>query len=827
MGTTGDVYVPPRGSPNAKIMFVGEAPGSQEVLRGQPFVGPAGGVLSEMLLKSGIDESECFFTNLCKYQPPTTFPRGGGKPRFNDLSAWIPKGVPSDERVINGIDELIAEVERVNPNVIVPLGNWPLWAFYGQRPNKKGEITGIGDYRGYLLESRKVCKGRKIIPTYHPSYYLHGSSSEAGLGILDLRRAAKESGSPAIVRRPRVYYIDPQGDERERLRRRLLDEGPILFLDIEYIGTTLKCVGFSVSPDWAVSVKIRPSSSGGLDDLAWVRSLVESGKPLGAQNAMYDLGILEWHYGISAFDHLVYDTMVAAYVLNIEHLKNLGFLGSMYTDMPAWWDVIDWDKIKDGRQSIDELLPYNCGDNVVCAEVAEKQQPELDSDPKFREAFQFDMRKLKPLWRTSRRGCPINVQKFLDLKQQVKKEIKEDQDSLNEVVDALGMDRSGDFNVKSGIQVSELLAAWLDVDLTKKTKGGEQWATDNMILLEYARRNPTTLVKGTIEKVIRVRESRDIESKFFNIDWDTDWRARCTYDCTKTVTRRLSSKTFFPTNKGDNLQNVPAPNSSPRYGGLVRSVFIPDPGLKFGYADLKGAEFLIVAWLTQDPLMLKFAEMSMTGTGNVHKETASFMFNMKAEDVDKESPFYFLGKKMRHSGNYLIGWKELMARINGEAIETGVWVDAATCKTMIARYLELHPMLPAWWDEVRIEAKETGKLRNLFGFIRTINDKVERSLPALVAFKPQSTVGDALNYGLIACDEDQELRDYKFEILLQVHDAIGFQYDPKYETQCLNRVRKLMTKEIYIPKTDQMMAIPIEIQTGESWHPLHDWQEAA
>jgi uracil-DNA glycosylase family 4 len=797
-----------RGNPNANIFLVGEAYGSYEEAAQAPFVGPAGRVLREMLLKSGIDpDHDVYYSNIVNARPPG-----------NDLSKWISKGVPNDI-VLDGVDSLISEVESVQPNVIMPLGNWPLWFFYGQKMNKDYQPVGITDYRGYILEARKICKGRKILPTLHPSYYLRGNYSEAGLGILDFKKAEAQSHFPDIRRQERKYYIDPQGAEREVLRQRLLNEGDILFTDIEYIGSSLKCIGFSVSPDWAVTIKIR-----GLDDIGWCRSLIESGKALGAQNAMFDFGILEWHYDIHGFENLVYDTMVAAYVINIEHKKDLGFLGSMYTDMDAWWDVIDWGKVSRGEQSIDELLPYNCGDNVVTCEVAQKQMIELKKEPKYWEAFQFDMAKLHPLWKISKRGVPIDADKLLAIKAKVTHDLDQGQAALNEIVDAFGMDRHGvDFNVKSGPQVTELLAAWMEVELTKRTPGGKQWATDNVILMEYMRRSDNKLVRNVIEKIIQVREARDIDSKWNDIKWDDDLRARCTYDATKTVTRRLSSKKFFPTGLGTNLQNIPAPNSSPRYGGLIRGCFVPDSGLEFGYADLKGAEFLIVAWQTQDPLMLRYAEMSITGVGNVHKETASFLFNKPVEEIDKESMYYFLGKKMRHSGNYMVGWKELMGRINAEALDTGVWVDAAQTKKLISGYTSLHPMLPSWWDEVRREAKETGRLRNLFGFIRVINDRVDNCLPELVAYIPQSTVGDCLNYGLLACENDPVLREYNFSILLQVHDAIGFQYNPNYRVEVLSRVHELMSIPIYIPKTAETKTIPIELQIGKAWHPLEEY----
>jgi uracil-DNA glycosylase len=106
-----------------------------------------------MLLKSGIDpDHDVYYSNLVNARPPG-----------NDLSKWIPGGVP-EEIVLDGIDSLIQEVELVKPNVIMPLGNWPLWFFYGQKMNREGQPVGITDYRGYVLEARKICQRSKDSP---------------------------------------------------------------------------------------------------------------------------------------------------------------------------------------------------------------------------------------------------------------------------------------------------------------------------------------------------------------------------------------------------------------------------------------------------------------------------------------------------------------------------------------------------------------------------------------------------------------------------------------------------------------------------------------
>lgn len=804
-------------------MLVGEAWGSNEKSEGKPFVGPAGRMLNELLLQSGVNPDSCYFTNLINDQPPG-----------NDLGRWFDHGIPN-EHVTEGLISLAEEIELVRPNVIVPLGNWPLYAFYGQKLSKKThEPTGILDYRGYILEARKLSRGSKIIPTVHPSYLLQGGYADAPLAILDLQRVKREALYPDIRRRPRLAIVDPRGAERETLRDRLMREGDRLCIDIEYIGSRLLCVGFAVSAEWATTIIIRNA-----DDVAWCRSLIQA-RGLCAQNAMFEMGILDWHYQIDAISNMEFDTMVAAYVLNIEYPKNLGALAGMYCDVPAWWDVIDWDAIKDGRQSLDIVWEYNCIDCMVTYEIMEEQTKELATDPMMVKAFEFDMSKLPALWRMSKLGIPLDHEKIKVLKYEAESDFLANQYLVDQIAETFEIAKPKKqieaINVKSKNQVIQLLeAVGVKLDPKKKTAPTKkfpegQYNDDSMTLMEYyriAQDRGNKIQMKLIEAILNTREARDMESKNLGTEWDDDGRARCIYDCTKTGTRRLSSKEFFPTGRGTNLQNKPAPGSSPRWGKRYRSTFIADPGYEFGYADLKSAEFLVVAELTQDPKMLEFANMAITGKGNVHKETAAFIFadqGITADTVDKNSPFYFLGKKTRHSGNYMVGWNELKTRINAEALETRIFVTAAEVKKMLDGYLRLHPGLARWWNATEIEARANGGLiRNLFGFPRIFHGRIGQNLPSIIAFKPQSTVGDCLNMGLVMCDHDPELKELGFQMFLNVHDSIGFQYPKSNRDEVFKRVRRNMEIPIPIPNTTRQLVIPVECEFGLNWGDLEEW----
>lgn len=778
--------VGPTGPEDARIMIVGEAPGAQEEIQGKPFVGPAGGILREVALKAGVNPDQCWLTNVSKYRPPN-----------NVLEAWVPKDGLPHENVLNGLEELREEIQQVKPNVIVACGNWPLRFLTGK--------YGITNWRGSILEGVGPASGRKVVASYHPSFILRGMAREKPIMRLDFQRVRDQSRFPEIRRPVKDLILDPAPDRWAEARERLL-AGPVIDFDIEYIGSRLLCVGMTTGPDWAVCKVIHNKG-----DTQECKDILESGIPLCAQNGMFDCSILEWHYGFDIMRHLAYDTMVAQYVLNIEYPKGLDFLTSIYTEQPYYKDMVDWDLIKKGKQSIDDVWEYNAIDTWVTSDVRHQQTQELASNPKYQEAFDFDMAKLYPLWDIARRGVRIDVA----YRNKLLEEANDKEQMLQLTVDAINQ---GPLNVKSITQVPKLLFDTLGVPARGKTPTGIR-KTDDVTLAAVRIKcmdNPKQLF--AIDAIRDLRSVRDEKSKTLEVEFDDDGRMRCMYDCTKTDTRRLSSRKFYPTGRGRNLQNE---DRSSR----IRRMYIPDEGYEFGYADLKAAEFLVVAELTQDPEMLRLADMTVKGTGDVHKLTASYVFEKDVSEITYEERF--LGKKTRHSANYIVGWKELMDRINAEANVTGVTVDAKTVKRILDRYKAMHPGLVAWWRDVEAQVRATRVLRNCFGFIREFHDSIDGALPAAVAFNPQSTIGDTLNYGLLAAYRNQDLREAGFQMLLQVHDAIGFQYPIGARNAVLPILRKAMDVPVPIDRWGRELHIPVEIKVGTSWgeDDLKVWEE--
>ena len=132
---TGTQTVFGKGSPRARLMLVGEQPGDREDRAGEPFVGPAGEVLSEALRKAGIDRDEAYVTNVVKHFKWT---QGRGKRRLHQR--------PNTEEITACRPWLDAELEVVRPEVLVCLGATAAKALLGSKVR-------VTKDRGRFLES--------------------------------------------------------------------------------------------------------------------------------------------------------------------------------------------------------------------------------------------------------------------------------------------------------------------------------------------------------------------------------------------------------------------------------------------------------------------------------------------------------------------------------------------------------------------------------------------------------------------------------------------------------------------------------------------------
>src|SRR3954449_3338098 len=152
------------GNPQARIMFVGEAPGREEDLEGPPFVGRSGKLLDRMIAAIGLDRTSAYIANVIPWRPP-----GNRTPTPQETQICLPF--------------IQRQIELVNPDVLVTLGNPSTQTLLATR---EGIMRTRGRWVDYDTGRRKI----RALATFHPAYLLR-SPSYKRLSWLDMRSIAK------------------------------------------------------------------------------------------------------------------------------------------------------------------------------------------------------------------------------------------------------------------------------------------------------------------------------------------------------------------------------------------------------------------------------------------------------------------------------------------------------------------------------------------------------------------------------------------------------------------------------------------------------------
>ena len=153
-------YVFSDGDPEARLVFVGEAPGEDEDIRGVPFVGRAGQLLTKMIEAMGLRRRDVYICNVIKCRPPNN-------------------RAPLPEEIAACKNYLLRQIEAISPKVICALGKHAAEALL----DTEVFITKI---RGKEFEFNGVT----LIPTYHPAYLLRNPSAKKEVWT-DLKKIIK------------------------------------------------------------------------------------------------------------------------------------------------------------------------------------------------------------------------------------------------------------------------------------------------------------------------------------------------------------------------------------------------------------------------------------------------------------------------------------------------------------------------------------------------------------------------------------------------------------------------------------------------------------
>lgn len=775
----------------AKIMIIGEAPGEEEVRQGMPFVGSSGQELSRMLQEAGIIRSTCFITNVIRERPPG-----------NDIDNFIARNktsVTSEHRSVRdkmvkrpvweGIELTQREIELVQPNVIIAMGNVSMWALTGK--------WGVTSWRGSALECDlplNLDYKPKVVPAYHPAAILRQWSQRQIL-VHDLRRAAAHSKTRELVRRDYAFITRPGFDtavEHLDLLQAIVESRPLkLAVDIETRAGHTACIGLAWSETEAICIPLmcteRADGYWTLDEEATLsyrlyQLLTHQNCHVIGQNFSYDAQYFHRHHHF--VPNLRRDTMLAQHVCFSNLPKGLDFLSSMYCESHVYWK--DDGKTWDAKTGEDQLWRYNCQDAVITFEVDTVEQANVDKMG-LREVHDFQQELFWPVLATMNRGIRCDHSKRAKFAMTLFEEIAKREQWL---VDTLGHP----INIRSPKQMQELFYGSLGQKPIFNRKSGTV-TCDDEALGRIATREP--ILRPLVKKIQELRSLNVFLSTFVNAPLDLDGRLRCSFNIAGTETYRFSSSTNA-FGSGLNLQNIPKGGGDDELElPNVRDLFVPDPGYTFFDIDLASADLRIVVWEADEPEMKAMLREGL----DPYTEIAKEFYHDRT--ITKKDPRRQTFKSFAHGTNYLGTAKGLAERLGlsvHQAEQTQAW------------YFERFPKIKKWQEDLKDQVIKRRMVENVFGYRCYFFDRIEGTIfNQAAAWIPQSTVACLINRAYVNI--------YKklpwCEVLLQVHDSLAGQFPTHLGEWAMKEIVKCA--EIELPYADPLV-IPVGVKTStESW----------
>lgn len=813
-------YVPGVGPLEPDLMIIGEAPGKHEHETGIPFVGPSGEILNDCLRKAGINRGECYITNVVKYRPP-----------LNNFKQLHLIGINLEDSIRDLWEN---EIEQRRPKCILAVGNEALKAITA--------YDGILNYRGSILLARDGAT--KVVPTIHPAAlfsHAKGDNEDASGGIEytylkiiehDIARAVAESKTRTLNLPEREIVIARNSLDTHRYFSQYKTEcNPAV--DIESINCVPVCIGFAFRKNHAISIPLlqhigkHTITTMGKQELAdcW-REVDRELRRCGVigQNFKYD----EFKLNLIGLQtpKVKSDIIIKTRIIFPElPKKSLAMTASIWTRQPFYKD--EGKEFKLGKQPIEQFLKYNGMDCCVTKEIDEEQELDLIA---LQEQFQvplvdyyynYMMKKHKFYLKLENNGFKT------DLKRQAELKLKYTflQDGVHSRLIAL---IGHDINVASYPQVFQLLYKEMKFKLLKNNPTSE----DSIVRL-MGNHAKDKLKKEILTILLEEKRIRTQRSRYINFKPDYDNRCKCSFNIIATETCRSSTSSLKKPLRPGKFGGIPFHTIS-KHGRLakdIRSMFIRDEGMVFIQADASQCQARIVAVLARDWELLRAFD-----TVDIHRRTAGLIIGYTKElnlsvghipvvdDMDKDDPQRFIGKKVRHAGNFDMGPQRFMIEFNTDAQKFDIPVSISSWKAgdMLEKFHMASPNLEkVFWRDIQDCLTSTRTLIDPFGGVRVFNGRMDEQLfKEGYANLPQRTEGHLIQKAAISIEEELN-GDKAYMWVSENHDSLLMQAPENNWEPYAKLMKKYMETPIDFStycslKRDIKLIIPCDIEISDT-----------
>jgi DNA polymerase-1 len=522
--------------------------------------------------------------------------------------------------------------------------------------------------------------------------------------------------------------------------------------------------------------------------------------PKALQNAKYDRLVLRCQ-GIQ-LQGVVFDTMLASYVLNPEANHNLTDLSLRYLNLTA---QSYQDLVPKGKTIADVPVPEAagyCGADVHTTYLlVSKLQAELEQIPLLKSLFsEIELPLEKVLAEMEYQGIRVDADYLGTFSKQLEKDLAN--------IEKTAYEEAGEtFNLGSPKQLSELFFEKLGLDKRKsrKNKSGG-YSTDAATLEKLQGDHPV------VDLIVEYRTLSKLKSTYVDalpeLIRPDSHRVHTDFNQAVTATGRLSSS-------NPNLQNIPIRTAFSRQ---IRQAFIPESGWQLVAADYSQIELRILAHLSGEPVLVE----TYTNNEDVHTLTARLLLDKDDITSDERR----MGKVINFGVIYGMGASRF-------AREMGV--SRTDAKTFIDRYYERYPKVFEYLQQMQREAITQGYVQTIKGRRRYFNftsgslrslrdtDPAEINLDKLrpggydaqllraAANAPiQGSSADIIKIAMIRLHE--LLKGYQANLLLQVHDELIFEVPPDEWEELEPQITSTMESAVALK-----VPLKVEAHAGQNW----------
>jgi len=344
-----------------------------------------------------------------------------------------------------------------------------------------------------------------------------------------------------------------------------------------------------------------------------------------------------------------------------------------------------------------------------------------------------------------------------------------------------------EFNLNSPKQLQVVLFDELKLPVVRKTKTGR--STDEATLHELVAAHPVIPLILEYRQLFKLISTYiDALPKFV----DPENRIHSTFNVEGAATGRLSSK-------DPNLQNIPVKGEA---GGEIRKAFIAPKGKILLGADYSQIELRIMAHLADDPGLKKAFKENI----DIHSLTAAKIFNCPVDKVSKAQRM--VGKTMNFATLYGQG---------PHALSRQLGINFELARQYIDEYFAQFPKVREWMEKTLAFGYEHGFVQTLWGRKRYIPElKADNRMiksageRAAVNHPVQGTAADMIKKAML--EIDYNLQPKTCNLILQVHDELLFECDPKSVKETAKIVREKMENALKLS-----VPIIVDLKVGPNW----------